>query len=66
MANKGNKAQKVTNALKKDAVRAFEKGLPDGRSTLSAMEAWRTGAYEKMIQKGAARYRIFQNIEPET
>lgn len=63
MANKQSLAQKVTAGMRKDAVKAFEKGLPDGRSTLSNMEAWRTGAYEKMVQKGAARYRVFQNVE---
>lgn len=62
MANKQGLAQKVTAGMRKDAVKAFEKGLPDGRSTLSAMEAWRTGSYEKMIQKGAAHYRVFYPV----
>lgn len=49
--------------MRKDAVKAFEKGLPDGRSTLANMEAWRKGTYEKMVQKGAAHFRVFQSIE---
>lgn len=64
MANKQNLAQKVTAGIKKDAVKAFEKGLPDGRSTLANMEAWRNGAYEKLVQKGAAHYRVFYPTTP--
>lgn len=62
MSDKKPLAQKITNKIKKEAVRAMQAGLPDGRSSLSSMEAWRTGTYEKLVQKGAARWRIFRDI----
>jgi hypothetical protein len=62
MSKKQVLAQKITAKMKKDAVKTFEKGLPDGRSTLSQMESWRTGVYEKLAQKGAARWHVFQDI----
>lgn len=62
MSNKQLLAQKVTNKMKKDTVQSMQAGLPDGRSTMASMESWRKGTYEKLIQKGAAHFRVFRNI----